>query len=51
MAPPQAEEDTGWSDESLSAAERMVVDRGRDVSQWEGVHRGFSQATPVSASE
>ncbi len=33
MAPPQAEADTGWSYESLSAEERAVVDRGRAVSQ------------------
>ena len=51
MAPPAAEAETAWSYETLTAEERAVVDRGRDTSQWEGVHRGFSEATPVSAPE
>ena len=33
-----------WLYETLSADERAVVDRGRDASQWEAVHRAFSQS-------
>jgi len=35
-----------WGYESLNADERAVVDRGRDVSKWEGVHRAFSESAP-----
>jgi hypothetical protein len=43
MAPPAAEEETGWPYASLGDEERAV----------DALHRGFSQAaaTPVRASE
>lgn len=34
--------DEEWPYERLSAEERAVVDRGRDVTGWEGVHQAFS---------
>jgi len=33
-----------WLYETLSADERAVVDRGRDASQWEAVHRAFAES-------
>ncbi len=35
-----------WGYETLSAEERAVVDRGRDVAGWEGVHQAFSAGAP-----
>ncbi|HKA87078.1 MAG TPA: hypothetical protein VKE22_05395 [Haliangiales bacterium] len=34
----------GWPYEALSPEERAVVDRGHDVTGWDGVHQAFSAA-------
>ena len=38
-----------WPYESLGVEERAVVDRNRDASTWEAVHRGFSEATVIAS--
>lgn len=46
--PPHADTAT-WSYETLSPAERAVVDRSRDVAAWHGVHRHFADAVREAA--
>jgi len=40
-----------WAYEGLNADERAVVDRGRDVAGWEGVHRAFSESAPATSAD
>jgi hypothetical protein len=48
--PADDDETAGWPYETLSTEERAVVDRGRDVSGWESVHRAFSDAAREDSS-
>ena len=38
-----------WSYDTLSPAERAVVDRGRDVAAWRAVHKHFADAVRENA--
>lgn len=43
--PPEAR----WSYESLSAEEKAVVDRGRDVTGWDAIHSAYAAAAREAA--
>jgi len=37
-------QDEGWSYDAVSPEEQAAIDRGRDVTGWDGVHSAFSEA-------
>ena len=43
--------EAAWSHESLTAEEKAVADRGRDVKGWAGVNDGYRQAAMARAAE
>ena len=46
---PSHNETADWPYETLSPAERAVVDRGRDVAAWRAVHKHFADAVRENA--
>jgi hypothetical protein len=44
-------DEAAWPYESLAAAEKDVVDAGRNVAHWGAIHDGYKQAVLLRAAE
>lgn len=47
----EPDSDPTWKYASLNAAERAVVDRGRDASKWNGIHNAYRHVVSARAAQ